>query len=114
MSRSRKRPFWRKRDFKRGTSQDSRFANQTRLAPRDERRTPLNGQPNSEGGLRETRFQEFRDFRMCESKMRYRDKRDALTAVNSFRRNRGRHGRPNALRAYACPICKGWHLTKKV
>lgn len=49
---------------------------------------------------------------MCESKLRYRDKRDAQTAINAFANRRGRHGRPDSLRAYPCPICRGWHLTK--
>jgi hypothetical protein len=52
---------------------------------------------------------------MCRSKYRYPSKRDAMTALNKFSRGRGRgrHGRPEHLRAYPCPICRGWHLTKK-
>jgi hypothetical protein len=50
---------------------------------------------------------------MCESKNRY-DKRGARTMLNAFARSRGRHGRPENLRAYPCPFCAGWHLTKTV
>ena len=50
---------------------------------------------------------------MCESKVRYADKKAVQSAINAFANKRGRHGRPNALRAYPCPLCKGWHLTKK-
>jgi hypothetical protein len=50
----------------------------------------------------------------CERKRRYADKRDAQTALNSFSKFRGRHGRPEQLRAYHCALCGGWHLTKKV
>ena len=49
--------------------------------------------------------------RMCERKRRY-DRRDARTAINAFAKQRGRHGRPANLRAYPCPFCAGWHLTK--
>jgi len=48
---------------------------------------------------------------MCERKNRY-DKRGARSAINRFKKVRGRHGRPEALRAYPCPFCAGWHLTK--
>jgi len=50
----------------------------------------------------------------CVRKRRYADKRDAQTALNSFSKFRGRHGRPEQLRAYHCDLCQGWHLTKKV
>lgn len=50
----------------------------------------------------------------CEGKARY-NKKAALSAVN--RRTRGRseyrHNRPDFLRAYPCPHCNGWHLTKR-
>ena len=50
---------------------------------------------------------------MCGSKKRLPDKRAAQTAINQFNsRGHGRHGRPEWLRAYPCPICEGWHLTK--
>lgn len=50
-------------------------------------------------------------FTMCEAKHRY-DLRGARTVINLFANVRGRHGRPEALRAYPCPFCDGWHLTK--
>lgn len=50
---------------------------------------------------------------MCERKLRY-DKRGARTMINAFAKQRGRHGRPDNLRAYSCPFCTGWHLTKAV
>jgi hypothetical protein len=50
---------------------------------------------------------------MCERKSRY-DKRGARTTLNDFAKKRGRHGRPDNLRAYPCPFCAGWHLTKAV
>jgi hypothetical protein len=48
---------------------------------------------------------------MCERKRRY-DKRGARSEINRFTNQRGRHGRPEKLRAYPCPVCAGWHLTK--
>lgn len=50
---------------------------------------------------------------MCESKIRYVDKRDVQTFINRAHRLRGRRGRALALRPYPCPICNGWHVTKK-
>jgi len=53
--------------------------------------------------------------KMCGSKRRFEDKKEATTFINFFRRTgRGRHGRPDDLRAYPCPNCRGWHLTKEV
>ncbi len=49
--------------------------------------------------------------RMCECKRRY-DRRGARSEINQFAKFRGRHGRPQRLRAYPCPFCGGWHLTK--
>jgi hypothetical protein len=49
--------------------------------------------------------------RAC-GKLRYPDKKAAVTFLNSFRHERGRHGRPEWLRAYPCPDCGGWHVTK--
>jgi hypothetical protein len=46
---------------------------------------------------------------MCESKIRYPDKKAARTAINCALRRRRK--RPETLRAYACPFCEGWHLT---
>lgn len=52
---------------------------------------------------------------MCLTKKRYPDKRTAQTALNArmLGRSRQRHGRPTYLRIYPCPLCHGWHLTKK-
>ena len=50
--------------------------------------------------------------RMCTGKTFYPDKKAAVTALNHQKKNRGRHGRPDGLRAYPCPYCRGWHLTK--
>lgn len=47
-------------------------------------------------------------------KMRYDDKKSAITQMNFCLRRRGRHGRAQKLRAYHCPDCNGWHLTKQV
>lgn len=45
-------------------------------------------------------------------KLRYENKKAAITAMNrimgSHRRNR-----PDHLRTYPCPDCRGWHLSKK-
>jgi hypothetical protein len=49
--------------------------------------------------------------KMCKEKRRY-DKKGAQSVLNAFRRHRGSHGRPENLRAYECPYCHGWHLTK--
>ena len=51
-------------------------------------------------------------WRMCQSKRCY-DRRGARSQINLFARVRGRHGRPEGLRAYSCPFCGGWHLTKR-
>jgi hypothetical protein len=53
-------------------------------------------------------------WKMCRSKHRYPDKRAAVSAMARCLRLRGRHGRAGALRAYPCPICRGWHLTHLV
>lgn len=50
--------------------------------------------------------------RMCLDKIRFADKWDALTSLNCYAKHRGRHGRPDSLRIYHCPICNGWHQTK--
>lgn len=50
--------------------------------------------------------------KMCTGKERFANKRAIQTFLNSFKKNRGRHGRPEWLRGYPCPICNGWHLTK--
>lgn len=46
----------------------------------------------------------------CGGKTRYRDKREAVAAVHHFAVNSTRHTIPT--RAYECPGCNGWHLTK--
>lgn len=51
------------------------------------------------------------EMKMCFSKRRY-DRRGVRSVLNCFSRVRGRHGRPEGLRAYACPLCCGWHVTK--
>lgn len=43
-------------------------------------------------------------------KRRYPTKKDATTAINCRTTGHQRH-RPRFLRAYPCPLCKGWHLT---
>jgi hypothetical protein len=48
---------------------------------------------------------------LCD-KHRYPSKRDAITAINNRIRGHQRK-RPEYLRAYPCPACRGWHLTKK-
>lgn len=51
----------------------------------------------------------------CQGKFRYADKKAVQTFLNQFHRtSRGRHGRPEKLRAYHCPDCNGWHVTKRV
>ena len=48
-----------------------------------------------------------REYRSCLRKKRYKTKEDALaTAVRSLDRGVG------FLRAYECPYCGGWHLTR--
>ena len=51
---------------------------------------------------------------MCDSKTRYSDKKSAMTVLNFTMKLRGRRGRALRLRAYACPCCNGWHLTKQI
>jgi hypothetical protein len=57
------------------------------------------------------------------TKVRYRDRKAAQTQINflSHRQRqpqrphrRGRRGRVKALRAYSCPECRAWHITKQV
>lgn len=52
----------------------------------------------------------------CHGKTYYAKRKDAVTAMNHVLGGKGRHmrhGRPEHLRAYPCPDCGGWHLTKK-
>ncbi len=44
-------------------------------------------------------------------KLRYADKKAALTSRNRILSGHRRH-QPKDLRAYFCPACRGWHLTK--
>lgn len=49
----------------------------------------------------------------CANKRRYATKKEIMTQINAFNRHsRGRHGRPECLRAYYCDKCGGWHMTK--
>lgn len=52
----------------------------------------------------------------CLNKKRYDDKKAAMSELNLrvAGRSRRRRGKPVSLRAYACPHCRGWHLTKMV
>lgn len=50
----------------------------------------------------------------CASKRFFPDKRAAVSAMKVAMKKRGRHGRAEALRAYACGNCGGWHHTKKM
>lgn len=51
--------------------------------------------------------------RAC-GKLRYPDKKAAITQINWLKKVRGRHGRPKWLRAYFCDECRGWHITKGI
>jgi hypothetical protein len=48
---------------------------------------------------------------MCATKVRY-SKREAQAAINRIMHGH-RRNRPDTLRAYHCPFCDGWHLTKQ-
>ncbi len=43
-----------------------------------------------------------------------RDASEADAYATASRRVGNRHDKPTALRAYFCPECRGWHLTKQV
>lgn len=49
---------------------------------------------------------------VCSEKDRHDSEADACAAAS--RRVGNRHDKPAALRAYLCPECHGWHLTKDV
>lgn len=51
-------------------------------------------------------------YKMCGGKARYEDKKAAISAINHVMRGH-RKNRPDNLRAYPCPNCRGWHLTKQ-
>jgi hypothetical protein len=48
----------------------------------------------------------------CSEKDRHASEEAAYAAAS--RRVGNRHDKPAALRAYFCPVCNGWHLTKQV
>jgi hypothetical protein len=48
--------------------------------------------------------------RTCRGKVRYRDKAEATEALHRIATST-RHHRPT--RAYECPSCNGYHLTKE-
>jgi hypothetical protein len=48
----------------------------------------------------------------CLEKDRHASEADAYAAAS--RRVGNGHDKPAALRAYLCPECNGWHLTKQV
>lgn len=52
------------------------------------------------------------EIRPC-TKVRYPNKKEALTARNQRLHSRRRHNKPDFLRAYDCPHCGFWHLTHK-
>jgi hypothetical protein len=47
---------------------------------------------------------------VCSEKDRHASEADAYAAASH--RVGNRHDKPAALRAYLCPDCRGWHLTK--
>lgn len=49
--------------------------------------------------------------KQCRGKRRYADKKAAVIEANLILKSH-RRNRPKALRAYPCPDCRGWHLTK--
>lgn len=53
-------------------------------------------------------------FRSACGKLRYADKRSAVTAANYRRRDHHhKRGKTKHLRAYCCPDCGGWHLSSR-
>ena len=48
----------------------------------------------------------------CCTKVAYRSKREAMTVINAILTGHGRKNRPERLRAYHCPDCNLWHVTK--
>ena len=47
-------------------------------------------------------------YRQCGKKRRYRSEHDARLSANNGMTKRG-----TPLRVYRCPICNGWHITKR-
>ncbi len=50
----------------------------------------------------------------CQGKSRYPTKKAAQTHRNRLLRKHHPRHVPFQLRSYCCPICDGWHLTKRV
>jgi hypothetical protein len=50
---------------------------------------------------------------MCRRKVRYATAGTARTARKRIQLAHRRKKKPITLRAYACPVCDGWHLTSK-
>lgn len=57
--------------------------------------------------LRASAMTDSDSMKMCGRKFRYVSKADAMAAASEALRRKA-----VALRAYKCPICHGWHLTK--
>lgn len=55
-----------------------------------------------------SRYRIWKDSNACARKVRYDDKKAAVTQINLIQDRRGEQN----LRAYPCPSCRGWHLTK--
>jgi hypothetical protein len=51
--------------------------------------------------------------KMCFSKTRYPCKADAVYACTYRLHRDRRRNKPDFLRIYPCPLCNGWHLTRK-
>lgn len=49
----------------------------------------------------------------CRSKLRYADKKAAVSQINRLTRGHHRKGHHKQLSAYACLVCGGWHLTHR-
>lgn len=50
---------------------------------------------------------------MCGSKTRYARKADAAYARHYRLYRDTRRNKPDFLRIYHCPVCNGWHFTRK-
>jgi hypothetical protein len=50
---------------------------------------------------------------ICDDKARFPNKPQALLAASRYIRPTRRHETPYKLRAYLCPDCGHWHLTKR-
>jgi hypothetical protein len=55
-----------------------------------------------------------RDPARCRTgKVRYRDRVAALVALAQVRRTDSPNRPKQEVRAYRCPLCRGWHLTAR-